>query len=86
MFYGHHYFVQRQNRRTIFYFLFGYASLNYGDCCAKVFFELQLDFKEQKSLVQEVINLKTAGHLCIRVFQVLSAKNSIANVEIKSGR
>jgi hypothetical protein len=33
------------------------------DCCAKRILELQPDFQEQKSLVQEVI--ETAGHLCI---------------------
>jgi hypothetical protein len=32
-------------------------------CCAKCILELQPDFKEQKSLVQEVI--EDAGHLCI---------------------
>ncbi|KIJ33272.1 hypothetical protein M422DRAFT_264821 [Sphaerobolus stellatus SS14] len=33
------------------------------DCCAKCILDLQPDFKEQKSLVQEVI--EEAGHLCI---------------------
>ena len=32
-------------------------------CCSKQIFEIQSDFKAQKSLVQEVI--KNAGHLCI---------------------
>jgi len=32
-------------------------------CCAKRILELQPDFKEQRSLVQEVI--EAAGHLCI---------------------
>jgi hypothetical protein len=32
-------------------------------CCAKHILELQPDFKEQRSLVQEVI--EAAGHLCI---------------------
>ena len=57
-------FVQRRNRRAIFFFFFGYVSLNYSDCCAKrTFFKLQPDFQEQKSPVHEVI--KTAGNLCI---------------------
>ena len=34
-----------------------------NSCCAKHILELQPDFKEQKSLVQEVIEV--AGHLCI---------------------
>jgi len=34
-----------------------------NSCCAKQIPELQLDFKEQKSLMQEVI--EAAGHLCI---------------------
>jgi hypothetical protein len=34
-----------------------------NSCCAKRILELQPDFKEQKSLVQEVI--EAAGHLCI---------------------
>ena len=34
-----------------------------NSCCAKQILELQPDFKEQKSLVQEVI--EAAGHLCI---------------------
>jgi hypothetical protein len=33
------------------------------DCCARRILDLQPDFQEQKSLVQEVI--ETAGHLCI---------------------
>ena len=33
------------------------------DCCAKHILDLQPDFKEQKSLVQEVI--EASGHLCI---------------------
>ncbi|KIJ46076.1 hypothetical protein M422DRAFT_165741, partial [Sphaerobolus stellatus SS14] len=33
------------------------------DCCAKRILNLQLDFQEQKSLVQEVI--EEVGHLCI---------------------
>jgi len=33
------------------------------DCCAKRILDLQPDFKEQKSLVQEVI--EASGHLCI---------------------
>ena len=33
------------------------------DCCARRILDLQLDFQEQKSLVQEVI--EAAGHLCI---------------------
>jgi hypothetical protein len=33
------------------------------DCCAKRILDLQPDFQEQKSLVQEVI--EAAGHLCI---------------------
>src|SRR6267143_5962841 len=33
------------------------------DCCAKHILDLQPDFIEQKSLVQEVI--EKAGHLCI---------------------
>jgi hypothetical protein len=33
------------------------------DCCAKRILDLQPDFQEQKSLVQEVI--ESAGHLCI---------------------
>jgi hypothetical protein len=33
------------------------------DCCAKRILDLQPDFMEQKSLVQEVI--EAAGHLCI---------------------
>ena len=37
-------------------------------CCTKQILELQLDFKEQRSLVQEVIG--AAGHLCIFFAQV----------------
>ncbi|KAF8222531.1 hypothetical protein L208DRAFT_1322263, partial [Tricholoma matsutake] len=33
------------------------------DCCAKHILDLQPNFQEQRSLVQEVI--KTAGHTCI---------------------
>jgi hypothetical protein len=34
-----------------------------GNCCAKRLLEVQSDFQEQRSLVQEVI--EAAGHLCI---------------------
>ncbi|KAL1689946.1 hypothetical protein GGG16DRAFT_35084, partial [Schizophyllum commune] len=33
------------------------------DCCAKRIMESQPDFKEQRSLVQEII--EAAGHLCV---------------------
>ena len=39
------------------------CSVGSADCCAKRLLELQPDFKEQRSLVQEVI--KGAGHLSI---------------------
>src|SRR5215471_4136865 len=41
----------------------GKCQADANDCCAKHILDLQPDFQEQKSLVQEVI--KVAGHLCI---------------------
>ncbi|KIJ39957.1 hypothetical protein M422DRAFT_174478, partial [Sphaerobolus stellatus SS14] len=41
----------------------GRCQPNSTDCCARHILDLQPDFHEQKSLVQEVI--EEAGHLCI---------------------
>lgn len=45
------------------------------NCCAKWLFELQLDFREQLSLLQEVIG--EAGHICIFLLKFYCELNFI---------